>query len=139
MIIGNLQVHSVLKAYSQQLAVRSRSSKAQIGKDTTQKDEVTLSQEGKKMLIVDKITKEMVSQLTNGSERSHTSREILGQLSQEFGCPLDVDTDNGNGIAFKVLNEKGDGVTQYLSSAENEELKKKLFDIAQSMVYANLI
>lgn len=91
------------------------------------------------MLIVDKITKEIVSQLTNGSERSHTSREILGQLSQEFGRPLDVDTDNGNGIAFKVLNEKGDEVTQYLSSAENEELKKRLFDIAQSMVYANLI
>ena len=139
MIIGNFQVHSVLKAYSQQLSVRSRSSKAKIVKDTTQKDEVTLSQEGKKMLIVDKITKEIVSQLTNGSERSHTSREILGQLSQEFGRPLDVDTDNGNGIAFKVLNEKGDEVTQYLSSAENEELKKKLFDIAQSMVYANLI
>lgn len=139
MVIGNFQVHSVLKAYSQQLSVRSRSSKVKIGKDTTQKDEVTLSQEGKKMLIVDKITKEIISQLTNGSERSHTSREILGQLSQEFGRPLDVDTDNGNGIAFKVLNEKGDGVTQYLSSAENEELKKKLFDIAQSMVYANLI
>jgi hypothetical protein len=139
MIIGNFQVHSVLKAYSQQLSVRSRSSKTKIVKDTTQKDEVTLSQEGKKMLIVDKITKEIVSQLTNGSERSHTGREVLAQLSQEFGRPLDVDTDNGNGIAFKVLNEKGDEVTQYLSSAENEELKKKLFDIAQSMVYANSI
>ena len=139
MIIGNFQVNSVLKAYSQQLSVRSRSSKAKIGKDTTQKDEVTLSQEGKKMLLVDKITKEIVSHLTTGSERSHTSREILDQLSQDFGHPLEVDTDNGNGIAFKVLNEKGDGVTQYLSSAENEELKKKLFDIAQSMVYANLV
>jgi hypothetical protein len=138
MVIGNFQVHSVLKAYSQQLSVRSRSSKAKIGKDTTQKDEVTLSQEGKKMLIVDKIMKEIVSQLTNGSERSHTSREILDQLSQEFGHPLEVDTDNGNGITFKVLNEKGDGA-QYLSSAENEELKKKLFDIAQSMVYTNMI
>jgi hypothetical protein len=139
MITANYHVQHILKAYSQQLSVRSRVSKNKINQNIVQKDEVTLSQEGKKMLIVDKITKEIVSQLTNGSERSHTSREILGQLSQEFGRPLDVDTDNGNGIAFKVLSENGDGVTQYLSSAENEGLKKRLFDITQSMVYSNLI
>jgi hypothetical protein len=49
-----------------------------------------------------------------------------------------VDAENGSGLAFKVLNEKGQGVQEYLSLQENEQLQKRLFDIAQSLVYSQL-
>jgi hypothetical protein len=139
MVITNYHVQHILKAYSQQLSVRSRVSKDKINKNVVQKDEVTISQESKKMLVVDKIAQEMITQLANSSERNDVSREILDRLSQEYGRPLDVATNDGQGIVFKVSSETGDGVKADPSSSENEQLKKKLLDITRSVVYETLI
>ena len=139
MIITNYHVQHILKAYSQQLAVRSRISKDKANKNVVQKDEVAISQESKKMLVADKIAHEMITQLSNSSERNDLSREILDRLSQEYGRPLEVTTDDGQRIVFKVVGETGEKVTAPPSSSEKENLKKKLFDITRSIVYESLI
>jgi hypothetical protein len=138
MTIIDFHVQHVLKAYSQQLSVRSRISKDKSDRAIVQKDEVTLSQESKKMLIIDKIASGIVTQLSDGSPRSDTAREILNRLSQEYGRPLDVGTDDGNGLSFKVISDSGEGVVEYLPTSENEKLKRRVFDIAQSVIYKNL-
>lgn len=138
MIIANYYVQHILKTYSQQLSVRSRVSKDKGNGNSGQRDQVTLSLESKKRMMVDKITHEIINQMANGSEQSDNGREIMRRLSQEYGRPLDVDGQNGSGMTFKVLNETGQGVTEYLSSQENEQLKRKLIDITQSFVYSQL-
>jgi hypothetical protein len=100
---------------------------------------VTISQESKKMLVADKIAHEMVTQLANSSERNDVSREILNRLSREYGRPLDVAANDGQGIVFKVLSETGDGVSAQLSSSENEQLEKKLLNITRSVVNESLM
>ncbi|MDI6761920.1 MAG: hypothetical protein QME83_02710 [Thermodesulfobacteriota bacterium] len=139
MIIGDFHVQHILKAYSQQLSVRSRISKDRVNKQDGQKDEVTLSKESKKMLVVDKIAKELIAQLTNGSQRNETSQAILKRLSQEYGRPLDVASDGGQGIAFKVLGETDGGVKEYLAPAENNQLEKRLYEMTKSFVNEQLI
>ena len=138
MIIANYYVQHILKTYSQQLSVRSRVSKDKGNGNSSQRDQVTLSVESKKRMMVDKITHEIINQMANGSEQSDNGREIMRRLSQEYGRPLDVDGQNSNGMTFKVLNETGQEVTEYLSSQENEQLKRKLIDITQSFVYSQL-
>jgi hypothetical protein len=139
MIITNFHVQHILKAYSQQLSVRSRVSKDKLGKTANQNDEVTFSQEGKKMAVVNKIAQEIMVQFENGSERNDTSREILDRLSQEYGHPLDVVSDEERNISFKVLGENEGETEQSLSSSENETLKKRLLDITRSVVNDHLI
>jgi hypothetical protein len=139
MIISNFHVQQVLKTYSQQLSSRSRSSKERIHKESGQKDEVSLSTESKKMLLVDRIVNETLSRLSNGEDRNETGQAILDQLSREYGRPLDVDSEEGSGMAFKVMNESRRGVVEHLSGRENEELRKRLFDIAHSFVYSQLM
>jgi len=134
----NLTVQHILKAYSQQLSARSRPLKGKVDKKIVQRDEVTISEASKKMLTVDKITNEIVAQLANGVERSDTSRRILKQLSKEYGRSLDVSANDGQGLIFKVLNEKNDGILEYLPATENEKLEKRLFDITRSMIYDDL-
>jgi len=139
MVITNFQVQHILRAYSQQLSVRSRTSKEKTDKTAVQKDEVMISQESKKRLIADKISNELVAQMVNGSERNETGRKILNRLSQEYGRPLEVENNDGQGVVFKVLSETEERSIESLSSAENEQLKRRLFDITQSFVYNDLI
>lgn len=137
MIVTNYHVQHVLRAYSRQLADGPRVSRDKLSK-TTQKDEVTLSAESKKMLMVDKIANQLIVQLSHDAERNETGQEILKRLSQEFGKPLEVGSDNGNGLAFKILDPSNGGAEEYVSPAEAEILKKKLLDIARSVVYEKL-
>jgi len=141
MIITNYQVQHILKAYSQQLSDGSRVSKDRGSRKIVQKDEVTLSQESRKRLTADRIANEIITQLANSSERNETGQEILDRLSQEYGQPLEIASDNGNGgngLAFKVLDgEKGKTIGS-LSPTEAEALKKRLIDIARSVVYHHL-
>ena len=109
MIVANYYVQHILKTYSQQLSVRSRVSKDKVNGNSGQRDQVTLSPESKKRMMVDKITHEIINQMANGSERNENSQEIMKRLSQEYGRPLDVEGQNGNGMTFKVLNETGPG------------------------------
>jgi len=139
MVITNFQVQHILRAYSQQLSVRSRASKEKTDKTAVQKDEVMISPESKKRLIADKISNELVAQLVNGSERNETGRKILSRLSEEYGQPLEVETNDGQEVAFKVLSETEGKPIAPLTSAENEQLKRRLFDITQSVVYNDLV
>lgn len=137
MIITNYQVQHVLRAYSRQLADGPRATRHKLAK-TTETDEVTISAESKKMLMVDKIVNQLVLHLSHDPERNETAQEILKRLSHEFGKPLDVGLDNGNGLTFKILDPSNGGTAEYVSAAEAEDLKKKLFEIARSVVYDKL-
>lgn len=139
MILTDYHVQHVLRAYSQQLSVKSRISREKIAKNTGQKDEVTLSKESKKMLIIEKIANEIIAQLTNGSPHNETAQVILKRLSQEYGQQLDVVSDDGQGISFKVLGETNGGVKEYLAPAENNQLKKRLYEMTKLFVNEQLI
>ena len=139
MVIGNFQVQHVLRSYSRQLSDGSRTAKGKVDKRTAQKDEVTISAESKKRLLADKVTAEIMSQFTSGSEITQTRREILDRLSREYGQPLELTYNPEQGMVFVVPDETGGGGTKVLTGPENEQLKKKLFDITQSTVYNDLI
>jgi len=138
MIITNYHVQHVLRAYSQQLSDGSRLSRDKLNRKAAQKDEVTLSPESKKMLMVDKIANQIITHLTSPSERNETGQEILNRLSQEYGKSLDVASDNGNGLVFKVVDQANGGATEYLSPQETDLLQKRMVDIARSIVYDRL-
>jgi hypothetical protein len=138
MIIMNYQVQSTLRAYGQQLAEKSRLARVKAPKNPGPKDEVILSQESKKRLTAQKITQQLIRQLTDGSELADTHREILSRLSQEYGQPVSVEKKEGQGLVFIVPEGKSSEGTRNASPEEAESLNKKLFEITQSIVYNNL-
>jgi len=137
MTITNFAVQQVLRTY--QLGERSRSSREKVNKKSVQQDVVTISQESKKRLLTDRITQEITNQFLSGSERNETMGAIVNQLSQEYGKPLDVSTDDGQNLVFKVVSNRNGQEGENLSPAENEQLNKKLIDITKSIVYTNLV
>ncbi len=139
MIITDIHVQQVLKAYSRQLSSRPRlSNREKVERNLSQKDQVTLSTESKKMWIVDKIAKEIISQMARGGEHTETAKEIINRLSQEYGQPLEIISDESNGIIFKVLGGEKDDKNLSLSPSENKRLQERLFDITKTIIYQQL-
>jgi len=139
MIITDIHVQQVLKAYSRQLSSRPRlSNREKVERNLSQKDQVTLSTESKKMWIVDKIAKEIISQMARGGEHTETAKEIINRLSQEYGQPLEITSDESNGIIFKLLGGEKDDKNLSLSPSENKRLQERLFDITKTVIYQQL-
>lgn len=139
MIITDLNIQNILRAYCRQLSVRTKNLKDKNEKSYFQKDQVSLSSEGKKMWVIDKIAKEIVTQLANNKERPDISKEILNRLCEEYGHPLEVIKDDGKGIIFKMIDDEKEPNSLFLSPTENEKLEKRLYEITKDLIYKQLI
>ena len=138
MTITNFGVQQVLRTYNRQLAEKTRLSREKAYRKNLPQDSVTISPESRKRLLTDQITQEIKNQFLSGSERNETMDAIMGQLSQDYGKPLDVSTD-GQNLVFKVVSQGNGQEAQNLSPAENEQLNKNFLDITKTIVYANLV
>lgn len=138
MIISNYQVQSTLRAYGQQMADRTRLAKVKAPANTGPKDEVVFSQESKKRLTAEKIAHQIIQQFSAGKELSSTHRQILSQLSREFGQPVKVEKKEDQNLKFKVADGKSSDEARPATREESEELSGKLLEITRSIVYNNL-
>jgi len=138
MIIANYQVQKTLRAYSQQLAERTRLSKTKAQKNVAPKDQISLSPEGKKRLLAEKIATQIITQFATGADLNDTHREILKRLSNEYKFGIEMEIKEGRGLAFKISPGDSPDGPRYLSAEETEKAKRKLFEITQSVVYNNL-
>jgi len=138
MTITNFDVQQVLRTYHRQLAEKTRLSREKVYRKILQQDSITISPESRRRLLTDRITQEITNQFLSGSERNETMEAIMGRLSEDYGKPLDVNTD-GQNLVFKVVSQGPGQEAENLSPAENEQLNKKFIDITKAIVYDNLV
>jgi hypothetical protein len=138
MTITNFDVQQVLRTYHRQLAEKTRLSREKVYRKILQQDSITISQESRRRLLTDRITQQITNQFLSGSERNETMDAVMGQLSQDYGKPLDVSTD-GQNLTFKVASQGSGKEAGNLSPAENEQLNKRFIDITKTIVYDNLV
>ena len=138
MTITNFDVQQVLRTYHRQLAEKTRLSREKVYKKILQQDSISISQESRKRLLTDRITQQITNQFLSNSDRNETMDTIMGQLSQDYGKPLDVSSD-GQNLIFKVLSPGNGNEAENLSPAENERLNERFIDITKTIVYDNLV
>jgi len=137
MVINPTYTQKVLKAYNLQLSMRARTSKGKKN-GLAPGDVIMISPESKKKSMAAKISQEIVNNLTKISPRDRMADEVMDQLSRTYGQSLEVEEKTGEGLAFMVASEKQGDPPRYVSREENETLRQKLLDIAQTIVYRNL-
>ena len=137
MDINPIYTQRVLKAYNEQLSMRPRTSKGKKN-SLAPGDVIMISPESKKKAMAVKISQEIVNNLTRNSPRDRMADEVMNQLSLKYGQSLEVEEKTGEGLAFRVPSEKQGDPPRYVSREENETLRLKLLDIAQTIVYRDL-
>jgi hypothetical protein len=137
MDINPIYTQRVLKAYNEQMSMRPRTSKGKKN-SLAPGDVLMISPESKKKAMAVKISQEIVNNLTKNTPRDRMADEVMNQLSLTYGQSLEVEETTGEGLVFMVASEKQGEPPRYVSKEENETLRQKLFDIAQTIVYRNL-
>jgi hypothetical protein len=139
MVITSYHIQNVLRTYSQQISEGSRLARSRKPDRSDQNDFVKISNEARKRHMVDTISQEMLTHLTQTSERNGTAQEILNRLSQEYGKPLEIDLKGSENLVFKVMDQERKEVVDTLSPMDSEQLKNRLMDITKTIVSNNLL
>jgi len=86
MQIPAYQIHNVLKTYSRQVSQNKLSMKTQgMGGHNTSMDKISISAEGKKQGVIDKVASDIVKKITTDGPTEAFEKKIVDRIENEFG------------------------------------------------------
>ena len=139
MQIPSYQMHNVLKVYSRQLSEnkhqhQTRSASRRAGEG----DRITISSEGKRKAVIDKVAADVVERITRYGPREDVDHEVLKRLRNEAGPEAETSEADTGQFLFNVIGiddrkqtsslplEASDFLTQRLEELAKEAVEKKL-------------
>ena len=138
--IPSYQIHNVLKVYSRQVS-QSRIIERQKELSTkTSADQIDISAEGKRKMIVDKVAADIVDRITQFGPRDPIEQDIVNQLQNELGKPVESDEENeqDQDFVFNVIDDENKKTTNSLSLEGTHFITKRLEQLAKEEVDRNM-
>jgi len=139
MQIPSYQIQNVLKVYSRQLStgkILSRSNK--FGSDIkTSADSVTISSEGKRQAIIDRVAANIVDRIITEGPKEKTEAEITTQIEKELGKKINFAKDK-NQFTYTVIDENNEKTTQTLSVEDSKFIVKRMTELAREVADSNM-
>ncbi|MBU2552335.1 MAG: hypothetical protein KKB20_28240 [Proteobacteria bacterium] len=136
MTITSYQIHNVLRTYGKQLRRGARLNRVGPAETGERMDKINISAEARRQQVVERVATEIMSRLADsGPRREGVESEILSDLSQEFGQPLQLGFDTQNDrFSFNVVDvEKGE-IVKTLDKEQTERLTQRLREITLQKV-----
>jgi hypothetical protein len=138
MQIPAYQIHNVLKAYSRQVSQNKLSAKNKgPGSLNTTMDKISISAEGKKQGVIDKVATDIVKKITSQGPQEKFEKDIVNRLEKEFGKKFDFSVSKEQ--EFKYYEIDGSSKTMHTFSFQDSELvKKRMEDLTKDMLSLKL-
>ena len=139
MQIPSYQIQNVLKVYSRQLSqgkILSRTNK--FGSDIkASADSVTISSEGKRQAIIDKVAENIVDRIITEGPKEKTEEKITSQIEEELGKKINF-AKNKNQFTYTVIDENNQKVIQTLSVEDSKFIVKRMTELARQVANNNM-
>lgn len=144
MTITSFQVQNILRTYARQLSRGQRLARNRAAQEQQAGDQISISVEARRRQVIEKITSEIVAGI---GSRIPGMRENMGgieeqaleQLSQEYGKPLNLGTNESTGqLVFRIMDLETGEVTS-LGQEESAKLQDRLYAITQEIIDKNMI
>jgi len=139
MQIPSYQIQNVLKVYSRQLSqgkILSRSNK--FGSDIkASADSVTISSEGKRQAIIDKVATNIVDRIITEGPKEKTEEKITTQIEEELGKKINF-AKNKNQFTYTVIDEDNQKITHTLSVEDSKFIVKRMTELARKVANSNM-
>ncbi|MEE4363648.1 MAG: DVU0524 family FlgM-associated protein [Desulfotignum sp.] len=138
MQIPSYQIQNVLKVYSRQLSQgkilnRNRS----IAGNTLSADNVSISSEGKRKAIIDKVAANIVEKIITEGPREKTEEQIASQIEKELGKKINYDRDK-NQFTYTAVDSRNNRVTHTLSVEDSTFVVKRMTELARQVADSNM-
>ena len=139
MQIPSYQIQNVLKVYSRQLTqgkILSRSNK--FGSDIkTSADSVTISSEGKRQAIIDKVATSIVDRIITEGPKEKNEEIITSQIEKELGKKINF-TKNKKQFTYTVVDEDNQKTVHTLSVEDSKFIVNRMTELAREVADKNM-
>jgi len=138
MQIPSYQIQNVLKVYSRQLSQGKIMSRNKFGNaDTNSADSVTLSSEGKRQAIIDKVAANIVDRIITEGPKEKNEEIITSQIEQELGKKINFTRDR-NQFTYTVIDENNQKSTRTLSVEDSKFIVERMTELARQVADSNM-
>lgn len=138
MQIPSYQIQNVLKVYSRQLSqgkILSRNKAMNAAKASA--DNVTLSSEGKRKAIIDKVAANIVDRIITEGPKEKNEEKITSQIEKELGKKINFRNDK-NQFTYTVIDENNKKSTHSLSVEDSKFIVKRMTELAREVANSNM-
>ncbi len=139
MEIPSYQIQNVLKVYSKQLTqgkILARNKSA--GRNRISADDVKISAEGKRAVIIDKVAANIVDRITSVGPKEKLEHQIVDQIESEIGRKIDFTKRKEEKFSFTAVDENNQKVTKHLSVEDSNFVIKRLTELARQAADDNM-
>ncbi len=138
MQIPSYQIQNVLKVYSRQLSQGKIISRNRFGgMDKASADSVTLSSEGKRQAIIDKVAANIVERIITEGPREEKDEQITSQIEKEIGKKINFSKDR-NQFTYTVIDENNRKTTHSLSVEDSKLIMRRMTELARQVADSNM-
>jgi len=138
MQIPSYQIQNVLKVYSRQLSQGKLLSRNKFGSDNkVSADSVSISTEGKRQAIIDKVASGIVDRIITEGPKEKNDEQITDQIEKELGKKIDF-SKGKNQFTYTAVDENNNKVTQTLSVEDSKFVVERMTELARQVADTNM-
>ncbi len=138
MQIPSYQIQNVLKVYSRQLSQGKMLSRNKFGiPDKVSADSVTISSEGKRQAIVDKVAANIVDKIITEGPKEKNEEQITEQIEKELGKKINF-TKGKTQFTYTTIDDNNNKTTQTLSVEDSQFVVKRMTELARQVADNNM-
>jgi len=117
MHVPSYQINNVLKTYSKQVSQnKALNRQKDLGLDNAPAhDKITLSAEGKRKAVIDKVASDIINRLTTTGAAGDKDVEVAAQVWKEKGGESDVERKKNGRFVYNYIGEDDEKTTSTLS------------------------
>ncbi len=139
MQIPSYQIQNVLKVYSRQLSQgKILARNKAVGSSQTSADDVSISAEGKRTAIIEKVTSSIVDRITTVGPQEEMEYKIAGQVEEELGQRINFTQKKEEKFSFTTIDEDNVKTTKTLSVEDSEFVIRRLTELARQAADNNM-
>lgn len=138
MQIPSYQIQNVLKVYSRQLSQGKILSRNKFNNaHNISADNVTISSEGKRKAIIDKVAASIVQKIITEGPREKNEEQIASQIEKELGKKLNFDRDK-NQFTYTAVDSHNNRVSHTLSVEDSKFVVNRMTELARQVADNNM-
>ena len=138
MYISNYQIHNVLKVYTSHLSKSRSSGRHQTAENKPVLDSISISHEGRRQSVINKVAEEIVARITLNDDRAQTEeKSFIDQLRENLDRQIDSENGDRESFVYNVIGANEEKMTNVLSTEDATLLMKRLEQLAQGKRLGN--